>query len=112
MNKVAKLIISVTSFDPLVMQLPAAAQVANILVIKLPALHLKVFDLSMGGIVPGAPHIGADAQMLEVTITTKNPEDDPFTLGWSVNYIADSLETLKEAWKIAQDLINAQGALL
>ena len=61
--------ITILSFDPLQMQLPSAPAAFAIVVVRLPPVHLKLFDLSLGGIIPDGPHIGTELPMADIVIT-------------------------------------------
>jgi hypothetical protein len=58
-SKPTKVIIK--SFHPLDVTLPDCTELVGIVQIVLPAIHVQLLDLSMGGIVPGNPWDGCPA---------------------------------------------------
>lgn len=99
--------ITILSFDPLQMQLPSAPAAFAIVVVRLPPVHLKLFDLSLGGIIPDGPHIGTELPMADIVITLK----EPAALGKIVDMIAASVDRWREIWQATQRFADDYGPI-
>lgn len=104
----AALEVSITSFDPLTVQWPAADRFVGEVTITLPAVHVQVYDLSLGGILPGA-HIGGDGQLFGLTVTLPEPG---LTVGQMSQFIHDARAELRQIWAAYQEELDKRGALL
>jgi hypothetical protein len=100
--------VSITSFDPLTVTWPAVDRYVGEVRIALPAVHVQVYDLSLGGILPGA-HIGGDGQLFRLTVTLPEPG---LTVGQMSQFIHDARATLREVWQTCQAELDKRGALL
>jgi hypothetical protein len=100
--------VSIASFEPFSMTLPTEQVIVGEVKIILPAVHLKVYDLSMGGLLPGA-HIGADDRIASVSITLPGPG---VSLGEFVEFINRGRDDLREIWRIMQGELDKHGPLL
>ncbi len=99
--------VSILKFDPLTLELPADAMIDGELTIVLPPVHLVVYDLSMGGIIPGAPHVGADYPLARLTV----PLDKPMGLGAVVDMVVVNLPLARAAWRSIQDKMKGKPIL-
>lgn len=101
-------VISITGFEPLQIAVPKCKQFVGTVRIELPAVHLKVYDLSLAGLLPGA-HIGADASILALTLNLAEPG---ITDADMMKFIIEAQEELAAAWRAAQQFLDDRGALL
>ena len=99
--------ITILSFDPLQMQLPLASAAFAIVVVRLPPVHLKLFDLSLGGIIPDDPHVGTELPVTDIVITLK----EPVALGKIVDMIAASVDRWCEIWQATQRFADDYGPI-
>ena len=99
--------ITILSFDPLQMQLRSAPAAFAIVVVRLPLVHLKLFDLSLGGIIPDGPHIGTELPMADIVIALK----EPAALGKIVDMIAASVDRWCEIWQASQRFADDYGPI-
>ena len=99
--------ITILSFDPLQMQLPSAPAAFAKVIVRLPPVHLKLFDLSLCGIIPDNPHIGAELPLTEITISLK----EPATPGEIVDMIAGSVDMWREVWQATQRFADDYGPI-
>lgn len=76
--------------------------------IVLPDVHVKVVDLSMGGIIPNGPHLGADVPMVGVDVEF----EEPVEIGKFMQFVVNSADVLEKAWKESQKVIDKHGAVL
>jgi hypothetical protein len=101
--------VSITSFDPLTVTLPAAPTIfTGDLFIRFPDVHVKLYDLSLGGLLPGA-HIGGDGQLFGLTLHLR---ENTMTGGQIVEFIQAARAELIEMHRIVQVTLDAHGALL
>jgi hypothetical protein len=100
--------VSITSFDPLTVTWPAVDRYVGAVEVRLPAVHVQVYDLSLGGILPGA-HIGGDGQLFGLTVTLPEPG---LTVGQMSQFIHDARAELRAAWRAYQAELDKRGALL
>ena len=99
--------ITILSFEPLQMQLPLASAAFAIVVVRLPPVHLKLFDLSLGGIIPDDPHVGTELPMTDIVITLQ----EPVALGKIVDMIATSVDRWREIWQATQRFADDYGPI-
>ena len=64
-----------------------------------PDVHLKLYDLSMGGAIPGA-HIGGDARPFSLDFEVGEPG---MTVGEVTQFVADAEEQLKKMHAVIQE---------
>jgi hypothetical protein len=100
--------VSITSFDPLTVAWPAVDRFVGDVTISLPAVHVRMYDLSLGGLLPGA-HIGGDGQLFGLTVTLPEPG---LTVGQMSQFIHDARAELREVWRVYQAGLDKRGALL
>jgi hypothetical protein len=102
-------VISITSFDPLTIALPATpTSYTGDVFIRFPAVHLQIYDLSLGGLLPGA-HIGADDQLFGLTLRL---DANTMTGGQMVEFIQAASTELQAMHRIVQATLDEHGALL
>lgn len=106
MDDVTEIIIK--SFHPLDVQLPDCDTLEGKVKFVLPAVHLKLYDLSLDGIIPGDPHIGGDAPMFCVSANFPSPVD----IGKVMQFVVKSKDDLETLWKAYQAELDKRGALL
>ena len=99
--------IAILKFDPLTLELPAVPMIEDEVVIQLPPVHLTILDLSMGGIIDGHPHIGANVPLINVTIKLTVP----LRLGEVVDMIVGKLDLWREAWQAGQNAVRNKALL-
>jgi hypothetical protein len=101
-------LIIIESFDPLRLTLPADRRLAGHVRVRLPPVHIKLVDLSMGGIIPDGPHIGLDAPMTDLIITLA----EPATVGNIFDAIAGNIDVWRDLWRASQEALDKCGPLL
>ncbi len=101
-------LITIEGFDPLRLELPAVTGLSTEVRVRLPPVHVKLVDLSLGGLVPDAPHIGLDAPMTDITILL--PE--PTTVGEIVNTLIASAGAWQALWLASQRALDNCGPIL
>lgn len=99
--------IAILKFDPLTLELPNVPMIEDEVVIQLPPVHLTIYDLSMGGIIDGHPHIGTDVPLVNVTIKLTAP----LALGTVVDMIVGGLDLWRDAWQAGQDAVKGKALL-
>jgi len=100
--------VSITSFEPLTVTWPAVDRFVGDVTITLPAVHVQVYDLSLGGALPGA-HIGGDGQLFGLTVTLPEPG---LTVGQMADFIHRARGELRTIWQAYQTELDKRGALL
>jgi hypothetical protein len=98
----------IEGFDPLRLQLPAEMQLTDQVRVRLPPVHIRLLDLSMGGLIPDGPHIGMDAPMTELTITLA----EPATVGNIFDAIAGNIDAWRDLWLASQEALDKCGPIL
>ena len=98
----------IEGFDPLRLQMPAEMRLTDQVRVRLPPVHVKLVDLSLGGLVPDAPHIGLDAPVTDITIIL--PE--PTTVGEIVNTLIASAGAWQALWLASQRALDNCGPIL
>jgi hypothetical protein len=98
----------IEGFEPLRLTLPADVDLVGEVQVQLPPVHVKLVDLSLGGLVPDAPHIGLDAPMTDITIIL--PE--PTTVGEIVNTLIASAGAWQALWLASQRALDNCGPIL
>lgn len=104
--------IKIVSFDPLTITWPIPDDEGMLygdVRIALPNLHIQVYDLSMDGLIPGNPHMGADTDLLGWKLETG---DKGIKLSLIHEFIMSSLPLLREAHEKTQAYLDQRGALL
>lgn len=101
-------LIAILSFDPLRLELPTAAELAGEVQVQLPPVHVNLIDLSLGGLLPDRPHIGADLPMTKVSIKLS----EPATVGNLVDLIAGRIDIWRDLWRASQRALDKCGPLL
>lgn len=84
------------SFNPLRIDLPGAGPFVGEIQVVLPENHVTVMDLSMGGMIPGSPHIGGDARIFGFKFEVPEPGMEAADLLKFIETTADKLEGLHE----------------
>jgi hypothetical protein len=98
-------LIIIESFDPLRLQLPAEMRLADQVRVRLPPVHIRLFDLSLGGLIPD---IGLDAPMTELIITLA----EPATVGNIFDAIAGNIDAWRDLWLASQQALDKCGPIL
>ncbi len=101
-------LITIEGFDPLCLELPAVTGLSTEVRVRLPPVHVKLVDLSPGGLVSDGPHIGMDAPMTDITITLL----EPTTVGEIVNILIASAGFLQALWQGSQEALDKCGPIL
>jgi len=101
-------IVKINKFDPLTMELPEKIMLPARL--YLPNIRLKLYDLSMGGIIPGAA-LTSDAQVFCLDIGTEEDAGTEFEIGKFMEFVRVTLPTLVEMHRIAQAEFNKKALL-
>lgn len=101
-------VIHILSFDPLRLELPAGNKVVGKVAIRLPPVHLRLYDLSMGGIIDGSPHIGADTPLWDITFNLEKP----IPLSKLVSLVTTKANDFKAVWKQAQSVLDEAEPLI
>lgn len=96
--------ITINSFEPLNVTMPQSAITGDV-VILLPPIHIKVKDMSFGGVLPGA-HIGADDNLARFSFTLTDGHE--MTRAQIMELIDNCLEQLKKVWQLAQNEFDKQ----
>ena len=99
--------VRITAFEPLTVELPAG-RIAGKVTIELPAVHVQLYDLSLGGLLPGA-HIGGDIGVVGLSF---DAADVGMTPGQIADFITRAQPELKQIWRAYQDELDKRGALL
>ena len=99
--------VRITAFEPLTVELPAG-RIAGKVTIELPAVHVQLYDLRMGGLLPGT-HIGGDIGMAGLSFDTG---DVGMTPGQLADFITTAQDELRQMWRVYQDELDKRGALL
>lgn len=102
-----KVVIKILQFDPLRLELPTVKEGKRFSIV-LPPVHVKVLDLSMGGLIEGNPHIGADAELFECYANF----DEPVPVATMVEHIAGAADLYKKMWAHLQKGMDAADPLL
>jgi len=98
--------VKINSFEPLQVELPEKLIIPLRLI--LPTLKIKLYDLSMGGLLPGAA-IVSDGQFFSLDMTGE--EGTELELGKFMEFVRKSLPQLKEMHKLAQEKMNEKALL-
>ena len=101
--------IHILSFDPLRLELPPVAAFSNTARIRLPPVRLKLLDLSLGGLLEGAPAVGAEAPVTDVCIDF---DGATLKIGEVVDIIVASVDNFRQVWQAAQGALDRYGPLL
>ena len=100
--------VSILSFEPLTVAMPEVEMFVGDVHIALPDVHVKIYDLSMGGILPGA-HLGSDSQLFGLNLSLQEPG---ITTVQMYEFIREARKELAEMWRIVQNTLDEHGALL
>lgn len=103
------IVVSIINFDPLNVVFPNVDTYTGKLRLELPAVHVKLCDLSMDGLIPGGPYIGGDGQIFGLDI---NLGEKTLTAGQMMELIQKSRLELSEMHRIIQQTLDEHGALL
>lgn len=106
MSKPTEIVIK--SFHPLSITLPEGDTLQGKVRVVLPPLHVQVVDLSMGGIIPGSPHLGSDAPLVGYNVEFEEAVD----LGPFMQFVIKSADLFEQIWKAYQGEFDKKGALL
>jgi hypothetical protein len=87
----------IRSFDPLDVEIPNVPYVEGKVNIKLPEVDVRLYDLSMGGLLPGAC-VTTKSRVVECSMVVERVKT-----GNIVDAILVMLPNLQEAHKIYQD---------
>lgn len=101
-------VVIIESFDPLRLQLPAGMRLTDQVRVRLPPVHVKLLDLSLGGLIPDSSYIGLDAPMTELIITLA----EPATVGNIFDAIAGSIDAWRDLWLASQEALDKCGPIL
>ena len=101
-------LIVIESFDPLRLQLPAAVDLAGHVMVQLPPVHVKLVDLSLGGLIEDKPHLGADLPMTCIRIDLPKPS----TVGEIVNMLISTVDAWHSMWRASQKALDGCGPIL
>jgi len=99
--------VKIIQFDPLQVQVPDEGGEFFEAKITLPSIKLNLIDLSMGGVIPGGPHIGTEAEALSVMLT----QEEPILIGTVIEIIRKIKPELKELHARAQKVATEYGPL-
>lgn len=99
--------LTILSFDPLQLQLPDAPFACQEVVVRLPPVHCKLLDLSLGGIIPGYRYLSADLPLTAITLTFA----EPATLGEIADLIAKSPDHWRAVWQATQRFADDYGPI-
>lgn len=105
----AEQVVTIDGFDPLKVSIPRAERFAGVVRIQLPPVHLVIYDLSLGGILDGAPHIGADARVTDLVLTLGEPG---ITGAQLFDLIYAAQDRFRDIWQAMQRAMDERGALL
>lgn len=94
--------VTIKSFDPLEVSFPNEPLTGPIHLI-LPPAHIKVWDLSMGGALPGA-HIGADVEGPCLTLTAE--EGFEWSRADMIEFITQAQDEIKGIWLLYQEELD------
>jgi len=100
--------VRIKSFDPILIELPNVQTLTGEVRIVLPPIHLQIYDLSLGGALPGA-HLGSDAEIAGLTMTLQEPGMKASDM---LAFIMAAQDDLKKMWDIWQAEFTKHGALL
>jgi len=101
--------IKITSFAPLQLEMPAKpGPYLGPIAIQLPAVHYNFYDLSMGGMIPGEPHLGADLEGWQYTFEAV----EPMTLGKLIELVTVAKDDFKKLHKLIQRGVTELGPLM
>ena len=101
-------IIKITCFEPLKLELPTTPTITGAIHLALPQLHVKVLDLSMGGIFSDDPHAWAEIEGPRLSFELG---DNEMKLGDFVQFIQGMLPHLENGWASAQAEYNRRPLL-
>ena len=101
-------LIIIEGFEPLRLALPADVDLVGEVRVQLPPVHVKLIDLSLGGLLDDAPHIGLDAPMTCIKIELS----EPTTVGHIVDAIIDSASSWWALWQASQKALDKCGPIL
>lgn len=101
-------VIHILSFDPLRLELPSTQKVVGEVAIRLPPVHLRLLDLSMGGIIDGSPHVGADTPLWDITFNVAKP----IPLSKLVDLVTTKADHFKAVWQEAQNVLDETAPLI
>jgi len=101
-------LIIIEGFDPLRLTFPAGTGLTSEARVRLPPVHVKLLDLSMGGLIPDGPHIGMDAPMTELIITLA----EPATVGNIFDAIVGNIDAWRDLWLASQQALDKCGPIL
>lgn len=71
--------------------------------ILLPAHHYKLHDLSLGGIIPGGPHIGTDGRAWALKMDLG---DEGMSAGDMMEFLARAEPQIRQLWRVVQDELD------
>jgi hypothetical protein len=100
--------VRIQSFDPLTIAMPRQDVFVGDVTLRMPALHVKLYDLSLGGALPGA-HIGSD---IEIFVWHMQLGEPGLTAAKMLTFIHAAQDEFKQGWQIMQDELDKRGALL
>lgn len=100
--------VRILSFDPLTIAMPRQDVFVGNVTLRMPAIHLKIYDLSMGDLLPGA-HIGSDTELFVWHMELGEPG---ITAEKMMAFIYAAQDEFRKAWQLMQDELDKHGALL
>ncbi len=92
------IIVKINSFDPLNIEFPLEAVTGRFKLV-LPNIQMKLFDLSMGGMIPQAPYVGAEGQVFSLDIDIGESEMSGAKV---MEFIQECLPQLRDMHKLVQ----------
>ena len=100
-------VVHIFSFDPLHLELPQTPVLSGTVRVRLPPVRLKLFDLSLGGIIPDSPYIGTEVPIADITIGLI----EPMKVGEIVDLIANTATSWQALWQAVQESVDEHGAI-
>jgi len=86
------------SLDPFGVTLPGPGPFAGRIAVELPEHHVKLYDLSMGGVLPGA-HVGGEGRVFHLEMDVPEPG---LTASEIMEWLAGAQEQLRELHAVVQ----------
>ena len=98
----------IEGFEPLRLALPTEVDLVGEVWVQLPPVHVNLIDLSLGGLIPDQPHVGADLPLTRIAITLS----EPTTVGHIVDAIIESASSWWAIWQASQKALDQCGPIL
>lgn len=96
--------LKITSFRPLAVQLPEVKEIPdNVVEIYLPEINTQIFDLSMGGIIPGRPGFYAPVEIGRIVLQL----DPDTTVGQVIDTILDAKAHFEKTHQDIEAVVRA-----